>query len=273
MASNLLATRRRDVVAVLDVDQELAEPLAATRRARALPLSAARLLRRDVGTWDSRQDAAHGRDGFGLLVIDGLLVRRVGIGGLYAGELLSDGDLLQPAHHDGEAATLPFEATWRVLSPLRLAVLDRAWMARMAPFPEVFGVLMGRAIGRSRQLASLQAIAQHHRLDDRLWLFFWELADRYGRVEPDGVRLDVRLTHELIGHLVSARRPSISAAIGRLEKAGRLRRTGGSWLLLGPAPDPVALLSRADGTEPGDEPTVRRAFPEDAPEPHVRSPR
>ena len=89
---------------------------------------------------------------------------------------------------------------------------------------------------RSRRLASLLAIAQQHRLEDRLLLLFWQLADRYGRVGPEGVRLELRLTHELIGHLVGAYRPSVSAALTRLQQAGSCVATADRWILLGPAP-------------------------------------
>jgi CRP-like cAMP-binding protein len=236
MQSSMFRRSRVDRVAVLVVDRGLAERLQGERRAKAELLSAARVLRRPVGSWDARQDVAHGRDGLGLLVVDGMIVRRVGMLARFGAELLSDGDLLQPAEQDGEGATLPFEATWRVLSPLRLAVLDLAWMTRMSPFPEVTAEITRRVMTRSRRLASLQAIGQHHRLEERLQLFFWELADRYGRVRPDGIRLDLPLTHEIISHLVGAHRPSVSAALGRLAKAGQIRREGQAWLLLGHSP-------------------------------------
>ena len=80
------------------------------------------------------------------------------------------------------------------------------------------------------------AIAHHHRLEDRLRLFFWELADRYGHVTPAGVRLDIGLTHELIGHLVGAYRPSVSVALARLERDGHVRRGERGLLLLGDPP-------------------------------------
>jgi CRP-like cAMP-binding protein len=248
-------------VAVLIVDRELAERLAGARLAGAEALSIARVLRRHTGEWAAREDAGHGRDGLGLLVVEGLLVRRVGMGGRYGAELLSAGDLLQPAKHDGEEATVPFEASWRVLSPLRLAVLDLAWMARMAPFPEVTAELAGRIMERSRRLTSLLAIAQHHRLEDRLRLFFWELADRYGRVGPDGVRLEVRLTHELISHLVGAHRPSVSAALSRLERTGEVRRRGRGWILSGEPPALEALMSQGDD---GEVPSPERGPPDAA---------
>ena len=236
MTSELFGTRRSDLIPVLALDRELAERLDGVRRERAETLSFARSLRRPAGVWNASQDAAHGRDGLGLLVIDGTLVRRIGMAGRFGAELLSSGDLLQPSEHDGEGAMLPFEATWRVLSPLRLAVLDLPWMTRMSPFPEVFAEITRRVMVRSRRLASLQAIVQHHRLEHRLRLLFWELADRYGRVRLDGVRLELPLTHDLISHLVGARRPSVSTALSRLERDGQLRREGRTWILLGPPP-------------------------------------
>lgn len=114
----------------------------------------------------------------------------------------------------------------------------------MSPYPEVFAEITRRVMQRSRRLATLQAIAQHHRLDDRLLLFFWELAERYGRVTANGVRLDIPLTHDLISHLVGAHRPSVSTALGRLEEAGFVHREGRNWLLRGrpPALDDDSLL-------------------------------
>jgi CRP/FNR family transcriptional regulator, cyclic AMP receptor protein len=236
VSSTVFRSSRRDVLSVLTEDGGLADCLDGARRERAESMSAARVLRRPAGMWRAEDDAAQGRDGLGLLVIEGTLVRRVGLAGRLGAELLSAGDLLQPAEHDGEGAVVPFEATWRVLSPLRLAVLDLAWMARMSPYPEVFAELTRRVMLRSRRLATLLAIAQHHRLEDRLQLLFWELADRYGRVGPDGVRLEIPLTHDLISHLVGAHRPSVSTALSRLEHAGDIERDGRTWTLHGPVP-------------------------------------
>ncbi len=252
VTSSMFSGGRRERVAVLDVDPDLASRLNAARRAHAERMSVAIVLRREAGVWRAKEDAAYGRDGLGLLVVEGMLVRRVGLEGRFGAELLSVGDVLQPSEHDGEEVTLPFEAAWRVLAPLRLAVLDLDWMARMAPFPEVTAELTRRVMVRSRRLASMLAIAQHHRLEDRLRLLFWELADRYGRVGPDGVRLDVGLTHELISHLVGAHRPSVSAAVTRLEHGGYIRRRERGWLLLGPPPGLGEIIG--DGSREGQPP-------------------
>jgi CRP-like cAMP-binding protein len=234
---SLLSTASRpERIAVLRADAELGERLDAARWPLAERASVARILRRGAGVWNARGDAALARDGAGLLVIEGMLVRRVGVAGRYGAELLSAGDILQPWQHDGEEATVPFAAAWRVLSDVQLAVLDEEWMTRMAPFPGVAAVLVGRALLRSRRLAIMQAIIQHRALEQRLLLVLWQLADRYGRVIPGGVQLELGLTHEMLGYMAAARRPSISTALGRLEREGRLSRTGGRWLLLGAQP-------------------------------------
>jgi CRP/FNR family transcriptional regulator, cyclic AMP receptor protein len=227
----------RELILVLEEDRDLAEVVPSAALDRARSASAAAVLRRRAGSWDAARDSAHARGGFGLLVLEGVLVRRVGVDGRFGAELLSAGDLLRPWQHDGETGSLPFEMAWRIVAPLRLAVLDRAWAGRMAPFPEVAAELTGRALARSRRLATMMAIAQQPRLDQRLWLLFWELADRHGKVHRDGVHVELRLTHEVISHLVAGSRPSVSGSLSRLASRGILRRHGSDWLLTGPPPE------------------------------------
>jgi CRP-like cAMP-binding protein len=235
---------------VLEEDRSLCEMVVPELERQARNASMAAVVRRRTGSWDAARDSGLAQAGFGLLVLEGVLIRRVGIEGRFGAELLSTGDLLRPWQHDGEAGALPFEMAWRIVAPLRLAVLDRSWATRMAPFPDVATELTGRALERSRRLATLMAIAQQPRLDQRIWLLFWELADRHGRVHRDGVHLDLRLTHEVISHLVAARRPSVSTALSKLAGRGILRRERGGWILTGPPPPEAP---GEDVTLPGEE--------------------
>jgi CRP/FNR family cyclic AMP-dependent transcriptional regulator len=82
----------------------------------------------------------------------------------------------------------------------------------------------------------MMAIAQQPRLDERLWMIFWELADRHGRVRADGVHVELPLTHEVLSHLAAARRPSVSGALTRLAEQGRVRRNQNTWVLAGGPP-------------------------------------
>ncbi|HKH16615.1 MAG TPA: helix-turn-helix domain-containing protein, partial [Solirubrobacteraceae bacterium] len=206
-------------MAVLDADAGL-RAVVGERASRARNASLAGVLALRTGSWNATEQAELARGGFGLLVLDGVLLRRVGVEGRFGAELLAQGDLLRPWQHDGEGGVLPFETTWRVVVATRLAILDVRWAARMAPFPEVAGELAGRCLERSLRLAAIMAIVQQPRLDQRLWLLFWELADRYGKVHRDGVHIDLPLTHEVISQLAAARRPSVSAALSRLSARG-----------------------------------------------------
>ena len=114
----------------------------------------------------------------------------------------------------------------------------------MAPFPDVGIELAARALRRARRLANMFTVSLHPKLDQRLHLLLWELADRYGRVHVDGIHIDLPLTHELISHLAGAQRPSVSSALTRLADTGLLERSNSGWLLHGAPPSP-------GGTPPG----------------------
>jgi CRP/FNR family cyclic AMP-dependent transcriptional regulator len=233
------------VCRVLERDPELAVGLGEQRAQRARQECLAAEVIVDAGHWspeDGEGEAARG--GIGLLILDGLLVRRVGAGARYGAELLGPGDLLRPWEHDGEDATLPFETSFRVIARLHLAVLDLRATARMAAYPEIVGALVGRAMQRSRHLAVNMAIAHYPRIDRRLLLLLWHLADRWGRVTSDGVRLPLRLTHTLLADLVAAQRPSVTAAFAQLEDAGHLSRHDNIIVLHGEPPADFHALAR-----------------------------
>jgi hypothetical protein len=60
-------------------------------------------------------------------------------------------------------------------------------------------------------------------------------------VTPDGVVLRLPLTHQLLGRLIGARRPSVTSALQRLDRERLAVRTDdGGWLLRG-RPDEVEL--------------------------------
>lgn len=179
----------------------------------------------DVGPWEpERAEGAAVRGGIGLLLLEGLVARRVGGDGRYGLELLGPGDLLRPWRHDGEDMTLPFQTGFSVLERVRVALLDVHFAARVGPYPEVIGALVGRAMERSRTLAVSMAIAHYPRIDQRLLLLLWHLADRWGRVTPDGIRIPLRLTHATLAALVASRRPSVTTALNLLEREGALSR-------------------------------------------------
>lgn len=219
-----------DLVALLEVDPELADRIPPARLAAAGSAALARVERLATGSWDPAEPPV-GSEGFGLLVLSGFLVRRVGRGERFGAELLGRGDLLRPWQVPGRIASRPFESAWQTVAAAELAVLDGDFVARVSAHPQIAERLVDRAILRSRHLAFELAIVQQRRVEERLSMLFWLFADRWGYVTGQGVRVAVPLTHALLAELVAARRPSVSTALGRLAETGEVTRAGNEWIL------------------------------------------
>lgn len=222
---------------MLRVDPDLGARIDDRRRLAAERACLARALEIPRGPWDA--EAAGGDDdraGFGLLVVSGLLCRRVVQNGRHGAELIGPGDLLQPLDRIGEWASIPTSSSWQAIERSEIAILNADFVRRAAPFPEVAMTLVRRGLLRSRHLAILVAIIGQRRIETRLSMLFWHLADRFGQVRGEWVSVPVPLTHSLLGELVGARRPSVTTALSRLQRDGVLRHDGRGWLLRGPAP-------------------------------------
>lgn len=231
------------LVEVLAFDGELTEGLDGVRLQAARRNCVSPVLRVASGEW--RPDGLDSPDpgGFGLLLLSGFLVRRVGQGGRYGAELLGPGDLLRPWQTVGRVASIPFEPRWEAIVDTRLAVLGSSFARRASPYPSVASQIVGRAMLRSRHLAVNLAIVQQARIDTRLRMLFWHLADRLGRTGASGITLDVPLTHSLLGGLVAARRPTVSTAIAGLAREEVLERSEEGWLLRGGPPQELIDLT------------------------------
>jgi CRP/FNR family cyclic AMP-dependent transcriptional regulator len=201
----------------------------ATRRCVAPKI----VLRR--GTWEAPADASRCRNWLGLLIIDGLLTRKVEVDGLAAQELLGPGDLLRPWDDDGPAHALAAQTVWRVRERASVALLDERFAVAAAPWPSIGCCLLRAAVQRSQATSVLLAVARARRAEHRLMLLFWHLAERWGRVTAHGVHIPMRLTHSLLAELICLRRPTVSMALGELQADGRIARgEDGGWTLLGP---------------------------------------
>ena len=240
------------VCRVLEEDLDLAEGIANGEREDAIQHCVAELMTLPRGRWSGqRHDITP--QGIGLLVLSGLLVRSVRVEDGFGAELLGQGDLLRPWQGEGAQSSLTRSSGWRVLEPARIAVLDRHAAARIARYPELTGRLVAKALERSRNLATAMAIAHHTRIEVRLHMLFWQLADRWGRVRPDGVIVPLRLTHSMLADLVSARRPSVSTSLAELARRGLVARVADGWLLSGEPPGELLQLQPVEVPPAGDE--------------------
>lgn len=225
-----IGARERSTVFVLDEDPGLLPSPDTAARRRLV----ARSMAVETGPWAPLEaDLPRDFDGWlGLLVLDGLLVRETQVDGLRCAELLGPGDVLRPWDENGADATLVAVAGWRVLEPVRLALLDAGFARRASVWPSLNAELIHRVLDRSRSLSVLLALTQARRADVRLRMLFSHLADRWGRVTPDGIVLRLNLTHSVIARLTGLRRPSVSLTLAELERSGEIvRQSKDCWVI------------------------------------------
>jgi CRP/FNR family cyclic AMP-dependent transcriptional regulator len=258
MAASTAHRAHRDAAgSLLELDPELGCLLTPERRSAAARELRVRVSALATGEWDvgrlGEADPAH----YGLLVVDGVLAREVVLSMMVSTELLGPGDIVRPWRIEGEPLLLSVTVRWNALSPVRVALLDRRVATQLGAYPEIGAVLVDRLAGRAQRLAVTQAISQLNRVEDRLVALFWHLAERWGRVAPEGIALPLALPHRLLGEIVGARRPTVSSALAELARTGRVvRREDGTWLVTGEAPSP------AEGEEAEVVRQRRRLMPE-----------
>ena len=226
---------------LLDLDGDLADEFDVRMRMVARTTVAAVTFDADAGELPVAEWLAAAAPGPGLLVLDGVIAVSVRVGDRIATELVGGGDLLQPRSRE-EDALITADVDWRALIPSRFALLDAAFAQRIQPWPQITNALLRRAGRRAHNLDVQRAIASQPRLEVRLALLLWHLAARWGKVEPGGIRLCLPLTHQLLGRLVGAERPSVSHALARLAQAELVSGHGHEWHLHGTPEDQLATL-------------------------------
>lgn len=245
-ASLPLAAQRVGVVHVLAADPDLALALQPDQRRPAARAAVAPSFRHPPGLWHFTPppDPA----ALGTLILDGLIAVRIAAGERAHLELLGPGEILSPWTGSGPDLICSPAISGAVISELHLAVLDRGFALRTGRWPEIHAAVTQRLITRTRRLSLQAAINAIPRVEERLELTLWELAYRFGKVTPGGLKLPLRLTHTQLAEIVAAQRPSVSTALARLERLGRVVRNGRSgWLLCGEEPASLNPLARQSG--------------------------
>jgi CRP/FNR family cyclic AMP-dependent transcriptional regulator len=244
-----VAARFSRAVSLLEVDPDLIEHLDSEQAAAARSRAVARVAILDDGERDPWNWIGDTDGHLGLLIIDGLLTRNMRLLGRTTMELLGAGDLVRPWDDVADDASVPQAVTWTVHLPTRVAVLDRPFVERIAPWAGITTALVSRSARRAQWLARHLAILENPRVDARLLLLFWQLADRWGTVGADGVTVPFQLTHTTLGRLVRAQRPSVTASLHQLSERGLLTRRQGdhAWILHGDPDLQLRLLHDGRG--------------------------
>jgi CRP/FNR family cyclic AMP-dependent transcriptional regulator len=224
-----VAPRARSA-SLVDLDPSLFDGVS-PRELRSARDIGAHVIELEPGRWEpntSKRDAA-----LGLLVIDGLLARTVAVDREVAIELVGPGDLIRPweAGQD-EDLLVPCPVGWIVLQPTRIAMLGRQVAAAAADSPALVMSLLERTARRTRSQGIVGAIAHLRHIDLRILVLLTHLAERWGRVTPDGIVVPLQLTHRRIAMLVGAQRPTVTAALSRMAAESVVVRTPERGFLL-----------------------------------------
>jgi CRP/FNR family cyclic AMP-dependent transcriptional regulator len=234
-----------DIESVLDADPELATGLTTAQRDALRRSTVARVLTVEPDAKWTLPDEPPPEGLLGLLVLEGLLTRDVTVAGVGCPELLGAGDLLRPWTSGDQL--IPVSVEWAIFVRARIAILDERFSRAIQESPSIATRLLDRAVRRSHSQATHLAITCLTGVDRRLYVLLWHLASRWGKVTPEGVRLDLPLTHEQLGRLVRSRRQSVSTALSQLaDRDLVICPARGRWLLRG---EPPGSLERFDTRE------------------------
>jgi CRP-like cAMP-binding protein len=160
-----------------------------------------------------------------LLVEHGFLVvrasspagRRVVVAEAGAGSML-----LAPSEREHVQALTDSWATVLPLAPLK----------DLLAIPGVATILF-RALETALRLRqdTTSYLANIHHID-RVRLKLQQLAEQFGRVSPDGIRIEFPLTHDLLAEMVGSARETVTRCLDELQRSGFVVRDGHSYRLL-----------------------------------------
>jgi hypothetical protein len=171
---------------------------------------------------------------FAALVLDGMLVHRVRIGDHPALRLFGPADVLC---FGGEPSPIIVaESRCSSLSQTRLALLGGNLLIAARRFPQIVQGLSARIAEQSQRDAAHLAASQLPRVEQRLIAIMWLLAEKWGYVSAAGTVLPLAFTHETLGALIGARRPTVTLALRQLAERGQLLKHHHGWLIIEPPP-------------------------------------
>jgi CRP/FNR family transcriptional regulator, cyclic AMP receptor protein len=220
-------------VRLLQVEPDLGAGLSDEHRAALGPRLVVPSVLLDRGPWAlpslAEQAGAEGRV-HGVLLLDGFVTLEAELLGRNCTRLILPGDLLLTGGEEEQDA-LALRWGWSALTETTLAVLDGPTMSAARRWPALLTAILDRAALQLRQAQQQQAISQLPRVEDRLLALLWAVADRCGVVRGEEIWLPLPVTHEVLAHLIGARRPTVSLGLKRLAEAEHVSAQDDGWVL------------------------------------------
>jgi hypothetical protein len=182
---------------------------------------------------ETLQERLSAENAFAALIIEGMVLEQLQIGDQVGMRLLGPGDIVSP---DRAQSMLVSGMSTRMVSGTEVALLGREVLLATRRWPGLTRGFHLRYTLQADRVATQLVICQLPRVDQRLLALMWLLAESWGRVTPAGTTLPLKLTHDVLGALVGARRPTVTLAVRDLTDRGAILRQDRGWLLLEPPP-------------------------------------
>jgi CRP-like cAMP-binding protein len=178
------------------------------------------------------------------LIVRGLIAQHIRLAGSRSVVMAWDGDMVWANEEAPDWIDHP--VNWQVLETAIVADIDEEFLAATADFPGVLSAL-GERISRVQARLTLSVAVSHlSRVEHRILAVLLLLAEDRGRATVDGLVLRMPLTHERLGELIGARRPTVSLAMRELDALGLVRKgTDGSLVI---HPGAIEFMRTTDGT-------------------------
>jgi CRP-like cAMP-binding protein len=117
----------------------------------------------------------------------------------------------------------------------RLIVVTEEVFRCLLEVPTFARVLIEALVAALRQSHEAIANFASTRHLDRVRRLLVQFARAYGKVGPDGVRIDFPISHMLLAEMIGSSRETVTRAVDELQRTGLLKRCGRSYRLLTPA--------------------------------------
>jgi CRP-like cAMP-binding protein len=229
-------------VRLLEADPDLGDLLTSEEFAEARQLAVPVVT---VDRYERNPMHLNEHNAFGALVLDGMVLRQLRIADQTGLRLLGPGDIVPL--EDSAPPMVVVDSSFEALPDTRLALLGREALFAVQKWPALAAALQMRSAQQADRLVAQLVICQLPRVDQRVLSLLWLLAESWGRVTSAGTTLPLKLTHEALGALVGARRPTVTLALRELTIRGAVVRQSEGWLLLQPPAQPSARAQELRG--------------------------
>jgi CRP-like cAMP-binding protein len=123
--------------------------------------------------------------------------------------------------------SMPFGLPLTILNPYQAIALSdidlmRLTMLEVEQSPILAQGISRHLIRRLQQTEAMLSVVNHRRVEDRLRQLLLLLKNEIGQVTADGIRLNVRLTHQHLANAICSTRVTVTRALKELQSDGWL---------------------------------------------------